>query len=242
MRKTHRLTTPLLALLLASCGSREEGARLHLGLAHLAARSAEAEGTTRHFTNDQGDHITLSRAHVTLSSVEISPCPASAARRWLREFAPIGTAHAHSESSPLRLGTPHVNSLDRPDGEPLALDTLRPPPGRYCRVHLIFGPADADAEGLPGDGTMEGRTLILEGAVIPAGGGDSRPFRLESAGVAHAELSFDGLTLSPEELESHQLITLAYDRWLDGSSPLAPDAATRALQNISRSAALTPSP
>jgi hypothetical protein len=242
MSTAHRLSTALLLLCLAGCGSREEGTRLHLGLAHLPTRAAEAEGTRRHFTNDQGDRITVTRAHVTLNSVEIFPCPTSAARRWLRALAPIATAHAHTESSPRRLGTPYVSSLERPDGEPLALDTLRPPPASYCRVHLVFGPADADAVGLPEDGHMEGRTLVLEGTVVPSGEEDPRPFRLESAGVAHAELSFNGLTLSPEALESHQLITLAYDRWLDGGSPLASDAAARALQNVARSAAVIPSP
>jgi hypothetical protein len=240
MKTGHRLSTAFVMLCLAACGSREEGTRLHLALAHLAQGPAQAADTARHFTNDQGDFITLTRAYVTLVSVEISPCPEPTALRWLRELSPIGTAYAHTESSPLRLGTPHVSSLEQPDGERLPLGTLRPPPGRYCRAHLIFAPADADAERLPSDGSMENRTLLLEGEVLLAGEQTARAFRLESSGIVNAELPLAELTLSAEELESQQLITLAYDRWLDGLSPLATDAAAQALRNVARSASVTP--
>lgn len=225
----------MLLVLLAGCGSREEGIRLHLGLTLQPAGPVQAEGLSRSFTNDRGDRILLTRAQVTLNSVEIFPCPEGAAWRWLRELSPIGTAYAHSASSPRQLGTPHVSSLERPDGEALELGTLRPPPGRYCRVHLIFGPADEDAMGLPADGAMAGRTLLLEGEILAADGEGSRLFRLESSGISNAELSLEGLTLSAEELESEQLISLAYDHWLDGVSPLAPDAATQVQSNLARS-------
>jgi hypothetical protein len=89
---------------------------------------------------------------------------------------------------------------------------------------------------------MEGKTLLLEGTFVPATGGPAQPFTLESSAVAHAELPLEALTLSEEALESHQLITLAYDRWLDGLSPLAADASTQALRNVAASAAMAPSP
>ncbi len=229
----------MLLMLLASCGAREEGIRLHLGLALQPTGTVQAEGGSRGFTNDRGERIRLTRAHVTLNSVEIFPCPEAGAWRWLRELSPIGTAYAHSASSPRQLGTPHVSSLEPPDGEALELGTLRPPPGRYCRVHLVFGPADEDAVDLPADGAMEGRTLLLEGEVLDASGETSRPFRLESSGIANAELSLEGLTLSAEELESEQMISLAYDHWLDGVSPLDGDAAARVLSNVARSTTIT---
>jgi hypothetical protein len=136
------------------------------------------------------------------------------------------------------LGTPHVSSLELPDGAPLELGTLRPPPGRYCRVHLVFGPADEDAEGLPTDEAMDGRTFLLEGEVTLANGEGSRPFRLESSGIANAELSLEGLSLSAEAMESEQWITLAYDRWLDGVSALDPEASAQVLSNIASSTTL----
>ncbi|MFL5343878.1 MAG: hypothetical protein ACJ8AT_03760 [Hyalangium sp.] len=228
----------MLFVLLAGCGAREEGIRLHLGLTLRPAGPVQVEGSSRRFTNDRGERIVLNRAQVTLNSVEIFPCPEGAAWRWLRELSPIGTAYAHSASSPRQLGTPHVSSLERPDGEALELGTLRPPPSRYCRVHLVFGPADEDAVGLPADGAMDGRTILMEGEVLAANGEDSRPFRLESSGIANAELSLEGLTLSTEKLEAEQVISLAYDHWLDGVSPLATDAAAQVQSNVARSAAL----
>jgi hypothetical protein len=228
----------LLLMLLAGCGEREEGIRLHLGLTLQPTSTVQADGGSRGFTNDRGERIRLTRAQVTLNSVEIFPCPEGAAWRWLHELSPIGTAYAHSASSPRQLGTPHVSSLEHPDGEALELGTLRPPPGRYCRVHLVFGPADEDAVDLPADGAMDGRTLLLEGEVLTASGEGSHPFRLESSGIANAELSLEGLSLSAEELESEQLISLAYDQWLNGVSPLAPDAAAQVLSNIARSTAI----
>lgn len=234
----------ILALLpaLAGCGSREEGLRLHLGLAWNAAREAQAAGTLRQFTNDRGDRITLSRGYLTVSSVELIPCPTSSAWRWLRQLSPVGTAHAHSESNPRRLGTPHVVSLERPDGEALALGTLHPPPGSYCRAHLILGPADADAEGAPTLVGMEGKTLRLEGSFAPASGGPTQPFTLESTAVLNADVPLEALSLSPETPESHQLLTLAYDQWLDALSPLEPGAAAQALRNAAASVTLAPSP
>jgi hypothetical protein len=231
----------LLFLALNGCGWREEGLRLHLGLAHQACR-ASVEGASRHFITDRGEHITLRRAYLTVSSVELIPCPTQSAWRWLRQLSPVGTAHAHSESNPRRLGTPHVSSLERSDGEELALGTLHPPPASYCRARLVLGPADADAEGNPLQAGMVGKTLWLEGTIVPATGGPAQPFTLESSAVANAELPLEALRLSEEAPESHQLILLAYDRWLDGLSPLEPGAAAQALRNVAASATLTPNP
>ena len=225
---------------LAGCGSREEGLRLHVELVHRAERMVLTEGASRSFTTNLGDRITLRRAFVALSSVELLPCPEPAAWRWLRELSPVGTAYAHSASSPRQLGTPHVSTLERGDGEALELGTLRPPPGRYCWMHLVFSPADADAEGLPADGSMEGRTLVLEGEVLAADSQAPSPFRVESSGLINVELPLVELTLPPEQWEGRQLITLAYDRWLDGVSPLAPGASDEVLRNVANSAALPP--
>jgi hypothetical protein len=232
----------VLLLTLTGCGWREEGLRLHLELAHHASRGAQLEGSSRHFTTDRGDRITLSRASLTVSSVELIPCPTLSAWRWLRQLSPVGTAHAHSESNPRRLGTPHVISLARPDGVVLELGTLHPPAATYCRARLVLGPADADAEGEPLQVDMVGKTLLLEGTFAPATGEPAHPFHLESSAVANAELPLEALRLSEESPESHQLITLAYDRWMDGLSPLAPEAAAQALRNVAASAAMGPSP
>ena len=234
------LSSCLLLLVLGACGAREEGVRLHLQLALRPALAASAEGPVRQFTTAQGEHITLRRASLTLHSVEIFPCEPSAAWRWLRALSPIGTAHAHSEGSPRRLGTPHVSGLERADGEPLVLGTLHPPPGRYCRARLVFAPADADAEGLATWSDMEGRTLVLEGEARSADGSRVRPFRLESRELVNAEVGLEGLTLSEDALEARRTIHLAYDRWLDGVDVTSAGAAEAVLRNLAHSATLPP--
>ncbi len=239
---THRLVPVLPLLALCACGAREEGIRLHLQLELRPARNGQTEGSARQFTNDRGEHITLTRAHVTLSSVEFFPCPTSSAWRWLRHLSPIGTAEAHSTTSPRRLGTPHVIGLERPDGEALVLGTLQPPPGSYCRAHLVFGPADADAEGLPAGAGMVGKTLLLEGERVPAGGGPAQPFRLESTNVGNAEVRLEGLSLTADALEASRTFQLAYDRWLDGVDLASPEASEQVLRNVASSTAVEPSP
>lgn len=233
----------LLALLtLCACGYREEGTQLHLGLDFRPTGDVHTQGTTREFLTDRGDRIVLRRAHVTLSAVEIFPCQKSTAWKWLRALSPIGTAEAHSEGSPRKLGTPYVMGLGPTDGEALALGTLRPPPDSYCRVHLVFAPADADAEGLGTWPDMEGKTLVLEGERISADGGPAVPFHLETSDVINAEVSLEGLTLSPESLEASRTLHLAYDQWLDGVNSVAVGSAAtnQVLRNLSRSVSLRP--
>jgi hypothetical protein len=238
MKTTARALLGL--LLVCACGSREAGTQLHLTLDFRPARSARTEGATRQFLNDRGDAIRLTQARVTLSSVEIAACQTSAAWRWLRALSPVGTAHAHSASNPQRLGTPHVSGLERADGEALALGTLEPPPGRYCRAHLVFAPADEDAEGLARYADMEGRTVVLEGEWTPATGGAPRAFRVESTGVFNADVALDAVALTPESLEAVRTVHLAYDQWLDGVDLAAPDASDRVLRNVARAVTLGP--
>jgi hypothetical protein len=221
----------LSSLFLSACGAREEGMRLHLQLVHAPARGAEVDGPTRGFTTPRGEHITLTRAHVTLHSLELFPCQeAGSVTAW------------HTASSPLKLGTPHVDGLERPDGAPLELGTLRPPPGTYCRMRLVFAPADADAVGAPAGGDMLGRTLRLEGDVTPAEGGPARPFLLQSTGTSTAERALDRLSLSEEEREKHLVLSLPYDRWLEDVPWDSQEAAAQVLTQVSTSVQLQPEP
>jgi hypothetical protein len=125
-----------------------------------------------------------------------------------------------------------VNNLERPDGEVLELGVLNPPPGRYCRAIVVFGPADADSAGLPPGAGMEGKTLLLEGEVVPAEGGPARPFRLESSGVAIAEPPLENLSFTEEALEQRRVLVFAYDRWLDDVPWDTAGAAEQVLNNI----------
>jgi hypothetical protein len=243
MKKT--LLAPVLLLLaLCGCGSREEGMRLHLGLVLKSVRGAEqGAGATRTFFTAQGHRITLTRAYVTVQSVEIRPCPRTTTRawRWLRALSPIGTAEAHTVTNPMRLGTPHVSALAQAEAA-LELGTLQPAPGSYCTVFPTFAPADSDAEGLPSDVNMTGQTLLLEGEVVPASGGAAQPFRLVSSGSVNVNLALEGLTLSEEAPEASRAIVLAYDRWFDGVDLTSPEAAQRVLENIAGTASVGAAP
>lgn len=232
----------LLLLTLCACGSREEGVRLHLGLALKAERGAQGEGASRTFLNGQGDRITLTRAYVTLESVELRQCPRTSAWGWLRALSPIGTAEAHTVSNPLRLGAPHVGGLALAEASALELGTLQPPAGSYCTAALVFGPADSDAEGLPSDVDMKGKTLLLEGELVPADGGPARPFRLESNGAAIVNVTYEALTLSADSPEASRVITLAYDRWLDGVDLASAEAAQLTLENVATTATVGSAP
>lgn len=243
MKRLALATSALFCL--AACGEREEGLRFTLGLSHAptSSRSVAVEGSVRTFTTVEGEHVTLTRGFVTLGSVELKPCEEGAAWRLLRALSPIGTAHAHSAGSPRRLGTPHVTSLEQPDGAVLDLGTLRPPPGRYCRARLGFEPADADAEGLPSPDTgvdMVGRTLWLDGTVAPASGGEPRPFHLESSNLASVEVVLDGVSLSEASPLAERVLSLAYDTWLDGVELGSPDASSAVLDSVARSVAMSP--
>jgi hypothetical protein len=217
---------------LAGCGAREEGLQLNLRLAHQPVQEVQRVGPQRHFTNDRGERITLTRAYVTVSSVEIFACPVTGALDWLRWLSPLGTAHAHSVTDPRRMGTPYVNSLERADGEVLELPSLQPAPGSYCRARLVLGPADADAEQMPEGALMLNKTLLLEGQVTSADGATVRPFRLESAGLSGAELPFEALTLSDDDRQAGLRFTFAYDRWFNGVDWESADAAAQVLTNM----------
>jgi hypothetical protein len=225
-----------LFLCLSACGSHEEGTRLNLWLSHRSADGVQVDTEGRHFTTEAGEHITLSRAFITLSSVELLPCPTAATRlqHVLGWLSPIGTASAHSAHSPLRLGEPHVSSLSRPEGEPLSLGTLNPPPGPWCQARLVFGPADADAEGLSDEPRMVGRSLLLEGEVSQ-GNEPPRTFRLESRAAVTVDVPLESLTLS-EDMPVTSTFVLALDRWWEGvdmNSEIF--GADRALRNLSAS-------
>ncbi|MBN9681950.1 MULTISPECIES: hypothetical protein [unclassified Corallococcus] len=229
----------LALLALSACGERVDGMTVTLGLEHRAtAQGVQAAGGERSLTRADGQVLTLTRGYVALGSVELKPCEEALGWRLLKALSPIGTAHAHSEGSPLRLGTPHVSGLERPDGNVLTLGTVRPPPGRYCRARLTFEPADADAEGLPGV-DMVGHTLWLEGTRVTTGGGEPQPFRLVTSNIATVDVVLDGLTLSEDEPSAERTFALAWDTWLATVDLESPGAAATALDTVARSVAMS---
>ncbi|NOK33779.1 hypothetical protein [Corallococcus exercitus] len=240
MIRASRLGWLGLLCALSACGERVDGMRVTLGLEHRAAHGVQAASGERSFTRADGQTLTLTRGYVALGSVELKPCEEALGWRLLKALSPIGTAQAHSVGSPLKLGTPHVSGLERPDGNVLTLGTLRPPPGRYCRARLTFEPADADAEGLPGgDVDMVDHTLWLEGTRVPAGGGEPQPFKLVSSNIATVDVVLDGLTLSEDEPTAERTFALAWDTWLATVNLESRDAAASALDTVARSVAMS---
>jgi hypothetical protein len=234
-------------LCLAACGGGErvEGLTLELGLTTTRARPAGGVQDARSLVTDEGARATLSGALVTLGSVELFACEERGWLHRLQGLSPVGTAWAHSASSPRRLGTPHVVGLAGADGAVTALGTLRPPPGRYCRARLTFEPADSDARGLtaaaegPESVDMLGRSLHVRGALLS--GEAPSPFRVESRGRASVDVALDGLTLSEEAPRAALVFALAWDTWLDGMGPQESPDEVDLLGNVARSASLQPS-
>jgi hypothetical protein len=243
--KTCVVTAALLGLAACAGGEREEGMELHLGLTPTRSR-ATGESGPRTLVNDKGTRAAFSRALVTLGSVELLPCEETGWRRLLRELSPVGTAHAHSVSSPRRLGVPHVLDLGPSDGDVTPLGTLRPAPGRYCRARLTFQPADSDAEGLAGAAQgpepvdMVGRSLHARGTVSSTDGTDAWPFEVSMAGQTSVDVVLDGVMLSEAQPRASLVFTLAWDTWLDGVSAELPPGRVDLLGNVARSASHQP--
>lgn len=130
-------------LLAAGCGELEPGAEVPVRLAGTSYAGSAA--------------FELDEARVTVTSVELEPCPTLAASVW---NALMPSAYAHVDATPTRLGTPLV--LDALDPGTFRMGTFTPPSGRYCSVYVLITPADDDAL-LVDDRTL-GRSLTIRGS------------------------------------------------------------------------------
>jgi hypothetical protein len=140
-----------------------------------------------HLSANQGGEVTLSRALVTLSSVELLPCP-SATGQLLRWLSPIGSAWAHGVTTPRRLGVPNVIDLRAEQGRLVTLGQLLPPAGRYCQARVTFGPIDADGAVASGFPEMKGSSMDLVGEIRTSVTASSVPIALRSQAVVGVEV------------------------------------------------------
>lgn len=191
----------LLLLFLSACGVREEGLTLDV-VANVAPSSAVTSGSLR------------------ISSIELTPCPSTAATVW-RWLSPIGTAWAHGDTTGtgplvLRIDTP----VDLLAGEQ-SLGTLRPPPGRYCRLVARLGATDADGGALP--------TLRLEGDVLSLETDELRPLTLD----------YDALALDEDAPAATLALDLDLGRALADVDPSSAGAAGECLSHLARDARVT---
>ena len=129
-----------LALLLAGCGVREPGIEVGLALDVLTPQVTSLQAAT-----------------VAIERVELRTCPQA---RWWQALSPLSTAWAHGTepvSSPRALVTPVL--LDLRTAGPVAIGTVRPPPGTYCSLEVTFAPSTADVR-------EQGTTLYLDAEAL----------------------------------------------------------------------------
>jgi len=212
------------------CGWRSDGVRLHMTASTALDAPAFSDAAGIHWTAQDGTEVTVTRGWVTVSALEIVPCPTSALRRVWSELG-YGTAHAHTASRPTRIGDPTVVSARQDAGGRTLLGTFQPPAARYCSLLITFAPADEDAALLPTEVDMVGKTLWLDGTRTPPFG-TVQPFHLESAGTGIADLALGPVQLDEANLMGSQPIDLHPAAWLDGVDFSAGDPGPAALAAV----------
>jgi hypothetical protein len=172
------------------------------------------------FDNREGVTIRINEGYLVLWSITLeSGCndpDFSAAKPWWDWL--IGTAHAHSESTPLQIGSPMVIDLTAEDLQAVGLGELTPPPDSYCGTTTQLISADADARGLPDSVDMVGKSLYIDGEYSTDDGLSWSPF-LISTGISllPAKRIFPlPLTLSRDEPNGSIDLSIAYQTWFDG--------------------------
>ncbi|MCS6899292.1 MAG: hypothetical protein RMJ98_04605 [Myxococcales bacterium] len=209
------LVSLLIAFLspLVACGEQEEG--IEVAVLWEAPPGPPVERNERRFTSDLGYQIRLTHGYLSSQSVELVPCTGAVRRRsfsWVRE------AQAHGISSPTRLGFARVDSLLASPGSLVHLGTLAPPPGSYCALTLGLRVADEDAEGLPGEVDMVGKTIVVGGFYVAPGGVQEVAFEGETTASAAAKAALGPLVLSGEGSRRATLVlALETERWFDGA-------------------------
>jgi hypothetical protein len=201
-------------LLAAGCSSVSEisqGLVIAVAAEPPTSPERDADGSLM-VSTDLGYQVTLTRAYLVSTSVEIFSCQRMAARvqRWF-----IGRAEAHALGAPTRLGTAFVEKLTGTAGASHELGEIRPPPDRYCRIAYTASAADRDAIGMPPDGVAVGNTVYLEGTFKrPAE--PPRPFSVSSSAPFTVEAEIGALELFDTSSTPLLLIRKRADHWFDG--------------------------
>lgn len=219
------------ALVNVACGAsgRSDQTAVALRARHDAGRAVT--GTVdRSFTTSDGSRVTLTRAVVTVSSVELFPCQ-TVAGSLLRWASPVGIARAHGVGTERKLAAPSLHDILAPDADVRELGTVHPFAGRYCWARVTVAPADDDTPGAAAAGLV-GASLVLEGTLTAADGTSPRPFALRTATTKGVDVTaFPVLELGKDAVAGRTLV-LTYGGWLDGVDPLASGAAERVLDLV----------
>lgn len=234
MTKELRALLALVVLAATSCADSVAAVPVVVLSARIrAGRGAVADSSGLRFVRGSGEGIALRRARVTLSSIELFPCP-TAAERILELLSPIGAARAHGVSTERRMAVPRALDLVAREGESVELGRLLPPTGSYCYARVVLGPADADGASESGIPEMAGLTLDIAGEVEAS---DSRrePFALWSAAMGGVDLDLDPLVVKAGANLTFDF-SVNYGAWLDGVDLKAADAGEQAVAQAVRSA------
>ncbi|WP_205633658.1 hypothetical protein [Labilithrix luteola] len=222
----------ILAWLGGCSSSSTEGITVSVDIEAPAEPPASA--STRLFESDRGLRIVLTRGYLTTGSVEILACSAApSSRAWWQPFR-MREVHAHVVGSPTLLGVPNVESLLAASETTTRAGELHPPPGSYCKVKQTILAADGDAIGLPADGSMLGKSMLVEGT-YQADGSSPRAFQLSSTASFDVELTIPETKLSTDGRRAARVLLVKTDaHWFDGVDFDADESesATRVLQNL----------
>jgi hypothetical protein len=198
----------------------------------------EPASDTTSWTTDKGYAVTVARAYLVTAAADLEACGADAV--WFHEIRRavsfVTTAHAHEPGTPTHIGSPYVESLVGGEALPVDYGTFNPPPDRYCMLHYDIGPADDDAEGLPADPDMVGKSFYVEGTYAGADG-TVHPFTVATAATAAIEIPVSTLDLHSAGA-SDVVVRKSAAHWFDGIdfATAAPEAtATAMLANIGAS-------
>lgn len=239
-------------LLISACSSTDStpGTEVHAHLTHLPPATTVTTTATpsKQFVNDQtpGVDIELTAAYLTISEMDLRTDCSVSPFAWLLDTVyemVIPTAHAHTESTPTKLGTPLVVNLLNPDSEELEFGHFSPPPASYCGITVHMHPADADAIGLPTTFDMVGKVLHLEGTYD--NGAVTSSFIINiSTEPEHADIAFPAaIVISATNLSDEAHLNIEYNTWFNGFDATAiasleagdPATVTQFLDNITAS-------
>jgi hypothetical protein len=218
-RRLQALLGALAAVrLLAGCSSVSEISEgVVIAIAAESPRNPRRDAAGSLIVNtDLGYVVTLTRAYLVSTSLEIFACQPIATRLWQRWV--IGRAQAHALDAPTRMGTAFVESFTGTGtaDERHELGEIKPPPGRYCRAVYTASAADRDAIGMPPDSVAVGNTVYLEGTFQRQPGDQPRPFTVASSAPFTVEADIAAIDLFGATPTPTLVIRKQADHWLDG--------------------------
>ena len=169
-------------------------ATLTLVATHHLGDAGVVDSAGLHLDTANGDHLTLTRALVTVSSVEIFPC-APGTGSLLKWLSPVGSAWAHGVTTPRYMGTPNVIDLTAAEGHTVTLGQLLPDLGNYCRTRVKYAPIDLDGAVNSGFPDMKGYSLALAGSVLKSGSSSPVPFSVTSVHVEGVDVDLPTIAM-----------------------------------------------